>query len=107
MPISVGPTPLLDQLKLLGEAAEVAQSLLANDDEVLDPHPELTGQIDPRLDRDDLAGLQHVVGAARQTRALVHLESDTVAKAVPEALAVPGPFDELPRGFVDVLAARA
>ena len=39
---------LLHQLQLFGQRAEIPQPVLGDDDEVLDPHPELTGEVDAR-----------------------------------------------------------
>src|SRR5680860_644042 len=54
---------LRDQLKLLGQAAEVAATARRDDDEVLDPYAELARQVDARLDRHHLALLQTVLPA--------------------------------------------
>src|SRR5680860_32970 len=84
---------LLDQLQILGQTAEIATAVLGDDDEILDPHAELTGQVDARLNRHHFAGGEHVLRARREARLLVHLEPDAVAEAVAEALAVPGGGD--------------
>src|SRR6476659_151519 len=86
---------LLDQLNFFGQGTEVAVTVLADDDQVLDPHSQLTGQVDAGLDRHHFARRQHVVGAGRETRRLVHLQPDPVAEAVAEALAEPGGGDRL------------
>ncbi len=65
-------------------------AVLGDDDEVLDPHPELARQVDAGLDRHHFAGREHVLGALREPRRLVHLEADPVAEPVAEALAVAG-----------------
>ena len=98
---------LADQGEALVEAAEVAVPVLADDDQVLDPDAELPGQVDARLDGDDVAGPQLVLGARRQPRALVHLQPDAVAEPVPEALAVARRLDQLARDGVGVAAGEA
>src|SRR5438270_9960114 len=65
------------------------------------------GQVDARLDGDDVAGGERVLGQRRQPRPLVDLEPDAVPEAVAEVLAVARVGDQLARGRVDVLAARA
>ena len=78
-----------------GSALRLRQPVLGDDDQVLDPHPELAGQVDAGLDRDDFARGEHVVGALREPRPLVHLEADAVAERVAEVLAVAGVVDHL------------
>ena len=82
-------------------------SVPGDDDEILDPHSQLAGNVDPRLDRHHLAGLEHVLGAVRDARRLVDLEADTVAEPVAEALAVAGLLDDLAGDGVDRLTALA
>src|ERR1044072_2276092 len=84
---------LLDQLQLLGQAAEVATAILFDHDQVLDPNAELARQADAGLDRHHLTHPQRVLRARRDVRRLVHLEPDAVAEPVAEALAVPGGLD--------------
>ena len=83
---------------------QVPAAVLGDDDEVLDPHAELARQVDARLDGDDFAGREHVVGARREARPLVDLEADAVAEPVAEVLAVAGLLDHLAGDRVDVLA---
>ncbi len=61
--------------------------------------PKLPGHVDARLDRDDLVGLEHVVGALGQARRLVDLEPDAVTETVAEVVAVPSLADHIPRGL--------
>src|SRR3954447_7756162 len=97
----------VDDAELLGQAAEIAVAVLGHHDQVLDPHTDLAGQINPWLDGDRLAGEKGVLGASRQARRLVHLEPDAVAEAVAEALAVAGLGDQIACDRVDGLALLA
>src|SRR6187402_3694907 len=101
------PARLLDQLQLLGEAAEIAITVGIDDDQVLDPHPELARQVDPGLDRHHFAGREHVLGALRDAGLLVDLQPYAVPEAVAEALAVPSGGDQLAGDPVDVLGLGA
>src|SRR5215216_2630827 len=44
-----------DRDQVLRERREQLDAVLANDSEVLDPHAADAGEVDPRLDRDDVA----------------------------------------------------
>ena len=75
-------------------------AVLGDDDEVLDPDAEAAGDVDAGLDRDDVAGAEHVVGALAEARRLVDLEADAVAEAVAELVAVAAVADDRPRDLV-------
>src|SRR5574340_1002405 len=99
-----GPVPPLhrssgsrDLDQLLGKGRQQFDALVAYDRQILDPDAARTLQVDPRLDRDDVAGGEDVGRLRGQSRRLVHLEADTVAEAVAELLAEPGLGDRLPR----------
>ena len=77
--------------RLLSVGAEVAMTVVCHHHQILDPDPKLAGYVDARLDRDDVAGEQLVVGALRQPRRLVDLDPDAVSEPVSEELAVPAP----------------
>src|SRR6185503_1452181 len=83
----------VDVGQVFGERAEVPQAVVGDDHQVLDPHTEVAGQVDPRLDGDDFVPRQQVVGAHREARTLVDVEADPVAEPVAEMLAVAGGVD--------------
>ena len=58
----------VDDLQLFRQRAEVAEPVVGDHDQVLDPHPELARQVDAGLDRDDFARGEDVVGALREPR---------------------------------------
>src|SRR6476659_2330970 len=93
-----------DELELFRQRAEVAQPVLADDDQVLDPDAKAARQVDAGLDGGDLPRGEDVVGALREPRALVDLEADPVPERVAEVLAVPGAVDHPAGSAVDVLA---
>ena len=72
-----------------------------HDDEVLDPHPEVAGQVDAGLDRHDVPGGELAVSVGGEAWLLVDLEADAVAEAVAEVVAVARLFDQRPRDRVD------
>ena len=54
-PLSGGDASV-DQLQLFRHTAEIAVAILGDDDKVLDPHPQLAGQVDAGLDGHDFSG---------------------------------------------------
>ena len=80
-------------------------TVVGDDDQVLDPDPELARDVDAGLDRDHVAGLEHVLRALAQPRRLVDLEPDAVAEPVAEVVLVAALADHRPRGLVGLLAA--
>ena len=59
--------------------------------------PNLPGEVDARLDRDDVPGREHVVGLRRHPRRLVDVEAETVTEPVPERAREPAVLDDAPR----------
>src|SRR5581483_9007027 len=80
---------------------------VANDGQVLDADAAEAGEVNAGLDRDHVAGLEDVLGLAREPRPLVHGEADAVAEAVAEALAEPRPFENVAREPVRIDARHA
>ena len=80
-------------------------AVLGDHDQVLDPDPELARDVDAGLDRDHVAGLEHVLGGLAQPRRLVDLEPDPVAETVAEVVLVAAVADHRPGGLVGLLAA--
>ena len=78
-----------------------------DDREILDPHAAEPGQVDPGLDRDDVARLERVGRLGREPRRLVHGEPDPVAEAVAEVLAEAGGRDLVARERVGLDAGHA
>src|SRR5436190_23975636 len=76
--------PLVDRDQILTEPGQVFQPVLRHYDVVLDPDPETALEVDPRLDRDHVAGLERVAGLCGQARRLVDVEPQTVAEPVAE-----------------------
>src|SRR5688500_13292252 len=72
----------------LRQSREDLVAAVCDRDEVLDPHPDLAGEVDPRLYRDHVPGGQLPVAARGQPRLLVDLEADPVTEAVSEVVAV-------------------
>src|SRR5436309_4869317 len=73
-----------DRDQVLAEPGEVVDAAVADGDVVLDPDARPALQVDPRLDRDDVAGGQRVGGFRRHPRRLVHLEPEPVAEPMAE-----------------------
>src|SRR4051812_1178864 len=74
-----------DDEKPLRKPAQVAAAVVGDRHEVLHPHPEPTGQVDPGLHRDHVSGLQDLIRLSGEARGLVQLEAD----AMPEPVAEP------------------
>src|SRR5262249_54708239 len=72
-------------------------AVLADDAEVLDAAAAEAFEVDARLDRDDVAGLERVGRLGGQPRCLVHHQADAVAQAVAEVPTEPGGGDRVPR----------
>ena len=75
-------------------------AIFRGDDDILDPHADVAGEINPRLDAETVARFQNHFAAADDVRLLVHVHAEPVPGAVHEILAVPGIGDDLPRGGV-------
>src|SRR5260370_7750429 len=99
--LTARPGPYGDPLELeqlhLGGPGQVAAAAALHEDHVLDAHRPSAGVIEPRLDRDHVAGLELGIQAA-DPRQLVDVEADPVTGAVEEALvpAVDHPGHEPP-----------
>src|SRR5438309_2804482 len=55
-------------------------SAIRHDDGILDPHPTPPREIDPRLDGDDHAGLEHGILLRREARALMDFQADAMTE---------------------------
>src|SRR6478735_1336274 len=93
--------------ELLGKARQHVQPVFADDPEVLDPDAADAGEVDPRLDRDAVPGLERVLRLGREPRRFVDVEADAVAEAVPEELAEVGGGDRLARERVRLDAGES
>src|SRR5687767_10978869 len=91
----------------LRQPGEHLVAVRGHDDEVLDPHPDVTGQVDARLDGYDVPGGERALGARGQARLPVDLKADPVPKPVAEVIPVPRLGDQRARGGVDILALGA
>src|SRR5688500_14771961 len=61
-----------DRPELLRERCQHLGAVFGDDDEILDADAAESGKIDPRLDRDDVPGLEHIGRLPPQGRRLVH-----------------------------------
>src|SRR5271166_6769901 len=96
-----------DHGERLGQAREHLPGALPDDDEVLDAHPQLHWQVDPRLDRHHAPGEQGLLaGRAREPGGLVDLHPHAVSEAVPEVLPVALPLYYRPSDGVEIAPAR-
>src|SRR5437764_2621376 len=91
----------VDDRQLLRERAQHIAARFGNDDQVLDPDAELAREVDPRLDRDRVAGLELAFRARGEPRVLMDVQAHPVAEPVAEVLAVPRRLDHLARDGVD------
>ena len=76
--------------QVLRRLTQVPDPRIRDHDEVLDPHPEPARHVNAGLDRDDVAGPEHVLGGLAEPRRLVDLQPDAVAQAVAVVVAVAG-----------------
>src|SRR4051812_39427256 len=84
---------LVHGYEVFGEARKDLRAVLRDDDEVLDPDAAFVGEVDPRLDGDDVARAEGVRRLAAQPRLLVHLEAHAGAEPVAELVAEAGLVD--------------
>src|SRR5215208_6618098 len=91
---------LADLDQVLRERGQELDAVLAHDREVLDADASEARDVDPRLDRDDVAGLERVRRLRREARRLVDLQADAVPEPVPELLSVAGLVDDPARDRV-------
>ena len=101
------PRPHDDRDELLVELGQPLTAVFRDEHEVLDADAALAGEVDPRLDGDDVAGLEHVGRLGAQRRGLVDLDADAVPEPVAERLAEPGCVDQRARGRVGVNATHS
>src|SRR5437764_2095546 len=94
-----------DRDEVLADGREDLRPVVGHHDEVLDPHPEASGQVDARFDGDDVPRLKRRLVALGQPRRLVDLEAHAVAEPVAELIAAPGLLDRPARGGVHLAAA--
>src|SRR2546421_9754930 len=77
-----GGNDSLDTDEILGKAREDLGRAVAHDDEILDPDPAEAVQVDPRLDRDDVARLEHPLRRLGKPRVLPERGAGAVAAAL-------------------------
>src|SRR5438045_4317170 len=87
---------LVDADQVLTEARVIVDASARDDDVVLDADPRAAFEIDPRLDRDDIACGQRVGRLGRHARRLVHLEAQAVAQTVTEGAGEGCPVHDAP-----------
>src|SRR6266550_3395497 len=95
----------LDQLR--SSVGQTLWTIGTEIDIVLQPHPTPPRKIDARLDGDYRMHRQRAVGRRRQTRRLVHLESETVSQRVAERVAEAARRDDLPGKRVTLPAGHS
>src|SRR6266536_2179835 len=69
--VSAIGTSLGNRHEFLGERGQHLTAVLGDDDQILDPDPPEAGEVDPRLDGDDISGLELVFRLLREPRRLV------------------------------------
>src|ERR1043165_5525521 len=80
--------------EVLGKRAQVFGTVLRDEEVIFDPNSADAGQINPGLDRDDIAGLKSVGGELWiRARFFVSFQPHAMAQAVPEVLPVALPAD--------------
>src|SRR4029077_6211319 len=80
--VSATADNLVETSQLLRERGQHFRLGVRDDDEILDPDSAQAGQVDARLDGDDVAGLEDAPRLLREARILVHDEADAVSQAV-------------------------
>src|ERR687888_524635 len=99
---AIAAASLVDGHQVLGEARKDLGPVVSDDDEVFDSNASLAGQVDPRLDGDDVSGGERVLRGLAETRRLMYLDPETVSKTVAEPLAEAGLVDKRTRRRVGV-----
>src|SRR5919198_1072808 len=99
---AIAAASLVDGHQVLGEARKDLGAVVRDDDEVFDSNASLAGQVDPRLDGDDVSGGERVLRGLAETRRLMYLDPEPVSKTVAEPLAEAGLVDERTRRRVGV-----
>src|SRR6266511_1421800 len=105
--VSAIGTSLGNRHEFLGERGQHLTAVLGDDDQILDPDHAEAGEVDPRLDGDDVSGLELVFRLLREPRRLVDEQADAVPEAVAELLAEAGRVDPPARGRVGGTAGDA
>lgn len=67
--------------QILPKVSDRCAAILCHDDGILDAHPEVIGNIDSGLHGHNTPGDKRCVGVRRETRVLMELESNTMAKS--------------------------
>lgn len=91
-----------DDTQLLGTGAQILVPVVGYDYEILDSNAESFGNVDPRLDRDDVAGNQLVLGALREARRFVDLHSHSVADPMTKESAMSRRRDHITPGAIHI-----
>src|SRR3954447_2996632 len=73
------------ELEVVRVLREDLVPVLGDENDVLDPHPAEVGEVEARLDRDDVADDERLAAVVERGR-LVELETEAVAEVVDEAL---------------------
>ena len=81
---------MLQDQQLLGGPCQIFAAVFREDDHVLNPHPQLPGEIDPRLRGDHRPRREGSVIGGGGPGLLVDLHAHAVAEAVAEILFVSG-----------------
>src|SRR5262249_42121017 len=84
---------LADGHLFLRERRQHLRAVVRDDDEVLDADAAEAGEVDARLDGDDVASLERARILGVQVRQLVHLQAEAVPEAVAEERAEAGRLD--------------
>src|SRR5215510_3330421 len=87
---AIGGGNLANRHQLVREPGQHLDAVVRDDDEILDPDARDAAEIDPRLDRDDVARREHVLALRPKHRRLVDEQAETVPEPVAEVLAVTG-----------------
>src|SRR5438309_2324406 len=87
-----------DDGQLAGRLVEPLRAALGGHHDVFDAGAAAAREVDPRLDREGVAGRQRGGVAGHEVGVLVLLEADAVARPVDEEVAVTGGGDDRPGG---------
>src|SRR5207248_5272208 len=93
---------LVDADQIFAESRVVLDAARHDHDVVLDADAGAAFEVDPRLDRDDVARGQRVGRLGRHARRLVHLQAESVAQTVTEGPGERGLVNDASRGGVRV-----
>src|SRR4051794_35469244 len=76
--------PATSRLEVVRVLGQVLGAVVGHEDKVLQTHAAVALPVEPRLDRDDVAGDELLVGDEPEVRLLVHLEPHSVTEPVEE-----------------------